>query len=236
MNRLQAEVRRLYLPAGASTDEPPGARIPLAAADGRVRAMVLSLSGPAPWEALSKLWQGVQADLEWPAPAIAVAGEDGYQLWFSLAEPIAAADAASLLARLRDRYLAGVAPQRIRCETTQASVPPLQLGPERWSAFVTPDLAALFADDPWLDLPPGADAQADLLSRLQSTKAADVRRALARPAAGSQQPSASASPSPPQQQDPRRFLLDVMNDPQVDLRLRIEAAKALLPSFEHRQP
>ena len=32
--------------------------------------------------------------------------------------------------------------------------------------FVAPDLAALFADEPWLDLPPSSDAQADLLARL----------------------------------------------------------------------
>ncbi|MDZ4295265.1 MAG: hypothetical protein U1C47_25500 [Hydrogenophaga sp.] len=31
-------------------------------------------------------------------------------------------------------------------------------------------------------------------------------------------------------QDPRRFLLDVMNDPTVALVLRIDAAKALLPA------
>lgn len=32
--------------------------------------------------------------------------------------------------------------------------------------------------------------------------------------------------------DPKRFLLEVMNDSTAELRLRIEAAKALLPYFE----
>jgi hypothetical protein len=32
--------------------------------------------------------------------------------------------------------------------------------------------------------------------------------------------------------DPKRFLLDVMNDDTLALGLRIEAAKALLPYFE----
>jgi hypothetical protein len=32
--------------------------------------------------------------------------------------------------------------------------------------------------------------------------------------------------------DPKRFLLDVMNNDSLDLALRIEAAKALLPYFD----
>lgn len=230
MNRLQAEVQRLYLPADTPPEAWQAGRVRLAAADGRVRALVLSLAGPKPWEALSKIWQGVQADLQWPAPGIAVAGEAGYQLWFSFAQSIPAAQAVSLAASLRNRYLAGVAPERIRVETGQVGVPPMQLAADRWSAFVTPDLAALFADDPWIDLPPSAEAQAELLSRLQSAKPADVQRLLSQ--APAPQPAPAASP----QQDPRRFLLDVMNDPQVDLHLRIEAAKALLPHFQPDQP
>lgn len=211
MNRLASELQRLYpAPDGAS-----------------VRTMVLELAGPSPWEQLSQAWQGVQADLDLPAPAIAVNGRDAYQLWFSLAEPLPAGQAAQFMASLRTKYLPEAKPERVATippDTPARRLPPFEVSPGRWSAFVTPDLATLFADEPSLDMPPGDDAQAELLSRVQAIRAADMQRALQQLAA------AASAPPAPTQQDPRRFLLSVMNDPAVDLRLRIEAAKALLPS------
>ncbi|MEK8028292.1 hypothetical protein [Pseudaquabacterium rugosum] len=44
-------------------------------------------------------------------------------------------------------------------------------GEPRWSAFVAPDLAPLFSDTPWLDLPPGDDGQARLLAALRPVRA-----------------------------------------------------------------
>jgi hypothetical protein len=218
MNRLQAELQRLYF---HSPEEPA-----LVGADGRVRAMVLELARPASWDALGKVWRGVQADLELPAPAIAVSGIDGYQLWFSLAQPVPAAQATAFLEFLRRRYLGEIAAQRV---AMKASVlPPREVAPGQWSAFVAPDLAAVFADEPWLDLPPGDDAQADLLSRLASIKPEDLRRAFD-PAAV---PVGTATPAAAGSSDPRRFLLGIMNDGAIELRLRIEAAKALLPYFD----
>ena len=43
-------------------------------------------------------------------------------------------------------------------------------------------------------------------------------------------PGAASLATPQTTDDPRRFLLRVMNDESVALALRIEAAKALLPS------
>jgi hypothetical protein len=226
MNRLQSELQRLYL----RTD---------AAHDGSVRAMVLELARPASWEALSRVWQGVQTDLQLPAPGIAVNGIDGYQLWFSLSEPAPEAQAGAFLEALRARYLADIAQSRVAMHTHVHQVPPLQTAPGRWSAFVTSDLAALFADEPCLDLEPGADAQAELLSRLQSAKPVDWRRALEqlRPAPTPARAEAGARPAPEgDSSDPRSFLLEVMNDRAVALPLRIEAAKALLPYFEGQRP
>ena len=40
--------------------------------------------------------------------------------------------------------------------------------PEHWSAFVAPDLAHIFNDTPWLDLPPNLEGQAELLARLKA--------------------------------------------------------------------
>ena len=238
MNRLQAELQRLFFFPGAPGE--PGAHASLAGPDGTVRAMVLQLAGAGGWDALSAVWQGVQADLELPAPAIAVVG-DAYQLWFALAQPVPAQDAAAFLEGLRMRYLAGVLPARVTAlpaadGDATVSVPPREVATGCWSAFVAPDLASLFAEETWLDLPPSADAQADLLSRLQVAGAADFARARERLAAGTPPDGSSANAAQaapqaalPQHADARRFLLDVMNDPVVDLALRIEAAKALLP-------
>jgi hypothetical protein len=218
MNRLQSELQRLY---GASTE-------------GGLRGIALELPAPHAWEHFAPLWQGVQSDLHLPAPGIAVSGT-GYQLWFSLSQPVATQQALAFVDALRRRYLAGVPPERLRARPSDGTLPeitgmpPAERGEDRWAAFVAPDLAALFVDEPWLDLPPGSDAQAELLSRLQSMSPVDLQRVLAAPV---------AAPAPAvHQQDPRAFLLGVMNDGGVELALRIEAAKALLPYSEgQRRP
>lgn len=295
MNRLDTELQRLYLPpqpasqaqpakpAGSAQDASPA----LIGADGQVRALVLELASAAGEEAVAALWQGLQNELELPAPAIAISGA-GYQVWLSLSEPIPVAQASAFLESLRRRLLAGIAPRHVRLlpslQADAADAPevpdvpvlarhallvPAQQGEsDRWSAFISPHLATLFADEPWLDMKPSPDAQADLLLGLKSLSRAEFRQAQLQlapteaasasapasspaPAAMSDQgatacnrpdvenrPDAEASAASGQQepraasaaeQDPRRFLLAVMNDPTVEMGLRIEAAKALLP-------
>ena len=252
MTRLQRELQRLYWPT-----TPMGAN-PLVDAHGQVRAVVLALSAPADWAALSRVWQGVQTDLGLPPPAIAVSGQDAYQLWFSLSAALPAPQAQAWGQALCARYLSEIPPHRLAVlpavdATAEASVvrhalqvPAPQAAGGRWSAFVAPDLAPMFAEEPWLDLPPSPEGQADLLSRLASMPAADVARALAmlQPAATVAAPlSAAASataaaslatnPHPTLTggpwTEPQGFLLAVMNNDSVPLGLRIEAAKALLP-------
>ena len=238
MNRLDTERQRLF-----ATD-------PDAAAEGRVRHLVLALSGPADWGLLSAVWRGVQADLDLPAPAIAVNGVDAFELWFSLADPVPADTAAAFLNGLCTRYLGEVAPARRRrwpsseagLQVEPLPIPQLQAETGRWSAFVAPDLAAVFGDDPSLDLPPGDDAQADQLSRIKPVTRAEFQIALARltpepspflpvvqpPVPAVVTPAAAPASTIRRHDDPRQFLLDVMNDPSVAMELRIEAAKALL--------
>lgn len=242
MNRLQTELQRLYLPCDITAGEPK-----LLGKDGGVRALVLAMGGPADWEALAPLWRGVQADLEWPAPAIAVNGRDAFELWFSLAEPLPRAEATRLLAYLQRRYLRGVRSERVRVwpgadMAAQApSCPPFAARPERWAAFVAPDLPAVFGDDPALDFEPGTDAQAELLSRLRAISSAELRKAqtalLAKeplmaassaPAIMVQEANGAVTSVTSSSQDPRAFLLAVMNDAAVPLALRIDAAKGLL--------
>ncbi|MDO8450227.1 MAG: hypothetical protein Q7T10_15630 [Rhodoferax sp.] len=264
MSTLQAELDRLYLSHERNIQNPHGAEPGLIASDGTVRAMVLELARPADWTLLSILWRGVQTDLELPAPAIAVSGIDGYQLWFSLAEPTSVAQARAFLEFLRLRYLNLVAPGRISMMPSVDAampgkihhallVPALQPATGRWSAFIAPDLAAIFSEEPWLDLPPNPDAQAKVLARLECIKPAVFHAALERLSpvvvrtetspmtsvaverGGSQaNQEVNASDLHGNSPDPKVFLLGVMNDKTIELHLRIEAAKALLPYFEGR--
>ncbi len=232
MNPLQTEIQRLY-----------------AAPEGQMRALVLELARPADWGLLAPLWRGLQVDLALPAPAIAVSGVDGYQLWLSLAEPVSVAEAAAFLDALRQHYLGAVAPKRISLMPSLADpaaqaqpVPSHQAATGYWSAFVAPDLAPIFADEPWLDQAPSPEAQAHVLARLQSIKPSALAAAVARlrpaamPAPPSELPSPLQTYSPAYAPNancealtPKAFLLAVMHDPTVALGLRIEAAKALLP-------
>lgn len=240
MNTLHAEFRRLYLTDDSNSPNPSGEQPSLTDPAGRVRALVLELARPADWNELSTVWQGVQADLQLPAPAVAVSGVDGYQLWFSLAQSVSVAQALAFLESLRLRYLSALAPERIGLmpSTTRHArvVPAQQSDTGRWSAFVSPDLAAIFSDAPWLDVCPSPEAQANVLSRLVSIAPAAFQAALDRMAPAAEQPVGGTDKQPVAEPashgnglDPQRFLRDVMNDPAVALHLRIDAAKALLP-------
>lgn len=285
MSRLSLEFARLYLlqptpgPERSTASDAPGSparpdlpATPLVAPDGTVRALVLERVGREAWDDLGRVWRGVQAELDWPAPAIAVSGTDALQLWFSLASPLPAAEAHAVLQALVSRFLPDAPAARLRrwprVETLPtgaphgdavmhvANRPGDEVARERWSAFVAPDLAPVFSETPWLDLPPGDDGQAALLAGLRSLTAAaleGLRPATATtthstdpgPARFASDPPPATVPASPQpapsqlpadafllpgpgDADPRRFLLGVMNDDRVPLALRIDAAKALL--------
>lgn len=253
MNRLQSELRRLYLPSGATPPQGDAAELPMIGSEGELRCAVLELARPPDWPALAAVWQGVQADLGLPAPAIAINGLDGYQLWFSWTQPLPLEQAQAFLLALCTRYLPGVPARRLRLLPQPAQgvpqVPALRPDVGLWSAFVAPDLAAVFGDEPAIDLPPGPDAQADLLARLSSIRPSDMLQAWERlqplpasqateapsapPAPSALAPFAPAAPThitegPGPGLSPQAFLRAVMDDPSVPLALRIEAAKALL--------
>lgn len=218
MDRLATHLERLYGPIPEDPVEP-------------IRSMVLELAGTAAWERLAEVWRGVQAELELPAPAIAVSGTDAFQLWFSLAVPVSPVAAQGFLDGLVRRWLADTPPARLRrhVAASRPRVPSQQAATGNWSAFVAPDLAPVFTDTPWLDIPPSVDGQADLLAGLR-TAAPDVWAAAQARLAFSPEPAAVApSIAVGAVTDPRQFLLQVMNDPSAPLALRIDAAKALLP-------
>jgi len=251
MTPLQTELRRLYLLEDQPADvpRPTGSETGRIDASGRVRAMVLDVAQLAGCSGVVALWHGTQDELGLPAPAVAVSGS-GYQVWFSLREPVLAAQAMVLLESLRLRYLADVSPHHVvmwpavdasgQLQHTKG-VPALQADTGRWSAFVAPGLISMFADEPWLDLPPSAEAQAKLLVNFESISPTSLMQALERLQSPNTAatPDAGLAPVEPTGQtkahegaDPKRFLLTVMNDPATEMHLRIEAAKALLPYFE----
>ena len=245
MNRLHAQWQRLFLAPGTKPEE--GRAPPLQDGQGRTRALLLELARPADWRALAAVWQAVQLELGLPAPAIAVSGSEGFQLWFALSEPVEPAQGLAFLQALCQRYLPDVALQRLRLQAgcsagaAAAALPPqLQAQAGQWSAFVSPDLAPVFADSPWLDVAPSADGQAELLVGLACLSPEAMREASARlaplhleadagearaPAGGEAGP---AAPHPTQALTAQGFLSRVMNDAAAPLALRIEAAKALL--------
>ena len=273
MSRLRLELQRLYRPSAPGSQGEVAEDFPLIDARGQVRALVLALTGPADWALLSTVWHGVQAELELPAPAIAVAGADGYQLWFSLVEPVSTPRALEFLDALRRHYLGNVKPSRVGLQpamtfsspqqAVHARPVPAQLpNSDHWSAFVAPDLAPVFGDEPWLNSAPNPTGQSELLSRLTSMPTTDFLRvsdqlrpapraidfepapapatwtgagagAGANVSAGAGAGSATDHLFPAGAgRSPRRFLLDVMNDASVALGLRIDAAKALLPYLD----
>lgn len=250
MNKLHRELQRLYLvrePALPGAPSPPAA---LVGPDGQVRALVIELTRTPDWDVLSRVWQGVQAELDLPAPAIAVSGIDALQLWFSLAEPVTAAQGHAFLEGLRQRFLADVDARRVRLlptpdlQHTVQPVPAAQPATGNWSAFLAPDLAPVFGDTPWLDIPPNEEGQASLLRGIAVTGQAAFEAAL-QALAAPVEPAVQAAPAPPPQApaqppamaaagDPVRFLRRVMDDESVPMALRIEAAKALLPHSGQR--
>lgn len=228
MNRFEAETRRLYGATPAPGKSPP--------AQGRVA--VLTFPQPAEWALVAQVWQGVQAGWSWPAPAIAVDGSGSYQLWFALAQAVPLPELRGVVVQACQRWTPDTPADRFAVfpgGATQPTWPGAQVQPERWSAFVAPDLAVLFEDTPWLDGPPNPEAQAELLARFETIAPAAWANALAGvpvlPAQGAPVPATAPTAQPvptTAHTQPEAFLLEVMNNGAVDWRWRIEAAKALL--------
>lgn len=248
-NRLQSEQARLFGHQSLGACEPLTPAAPMQSLD--TRFAVLAVGRPAEWDLVQRVWLAVQAELSFPAPAIAVNGMDAYQLWFAFAEVLPVSDVFSFLNQLVRTYLADVDPARIRCipsvhgpnnvsSEAMSHVPGLVAGASGWSAFVSADLARIFEEEPWLDRAPGDEAQADLLSRLQPMPVTVFQAAIhsLRPGQGAVElpertnGTTDALPNDvartPMSDDPRAFLLSVMNNPAVEMRVRVDAAKALL--------
>lgn len=238
MDRLNSELHRLFA-APAAGDPAPTPDAP-----GSHRLFCVAICRPGDWEHAATIFRGVQEDLELPAPPVSIDGR-GFRLWFPLAEPISRAQGNAFLTHLVARYAADLPADRIEmgsAATTQ--LPPARLADdERWSAFIDPSMGSMFLAEPWLDMAPPPDKQADLLAGFARIKPHEFERALARLAPLSPATPLTGDTQPPTSfpiahdrltvngphADPQSFLLAVMNDPSTSPALRVEAAKALLP-------
>lgn len=158
--------------------------------DGMTRAMAVNFAKPADWEQVANLYRALQDELDLPAPAISVSGRKGYRLWFSLDQPVPAAQAHYFLDVLCRKYLADIPASnlQLRPDTVEMAsgeqslmklVPARHRSTGKWSAFIDPSLGAMFIEEPGLEMAPNMDSQAHILAGLESIKAAELQRAIA---------------------------------------------------------
>ncbi|PKO88950.1 MAG: hypothetical protein CVU16_12980 [Betaproteobacteria bacterium HGW-Betaproteobacteria-10] len=227
------------------------------ASNATTRAMFIHFKKPGDWEQVGNLYQAVQLELDLPAPALSISGQKGFQLWFSLAAPVPLAQTRSFLNALRQKYLADIPSAALELlpaadqPTAVTLVPAFDTTSGKWSAFIDPSLGSMFITESGLEMAPNMDRQAAMLAGLKSIEVADFERVLhhlqtltATPGASAQtsrqstsQPGADTGQEPSMRDignnfnDPKSFLLAVMNAPSASTEQRIQAAKALLPYF-----
>lgn len=237
-DRLTTELQRLYRLQDTALTSTTDQTL--------VAAWVMELPQRLGWAKAIALWQTIQQEWDFPAPAIAVNGLDAYQLWLSLERPTAWASIQGWQHKLLQGHCTAQERASVRSwplPHPAAAIP--QPAPNGcWSAFIAPDLLGLFADEAGLDIPPSADAQADLLCRLRPIPWTDWQRAQAtvvqtdNPQSTSTMASVPSSSSSaavnantcPHHEEARAFLRQVMHNPEVGWEWRIEAAKVLLRS------
>lgn len=270
MQRLFAQLQRLFLLPAAPAWTAESLQQAVACGDagltlsadaaGSTRTLVIGFSRARDWDSAAALLATLTDTLGLRRPALAIDGVCGYQLWLSLAAPIPVAEAQAWWQALKAQYLSELPDTALMFFPGEGSlaaisavpVIPARIGAaERWSAFIDPNLGGLFRDEPWLEMPPGDEAQADLLAgctaisaaefahsqaALQTATAATAAKVAA--AADAAALAAQREAEKPLQQvaayaDPKDFLLALMNDGNARPEIRVEAAKALLPYF-HR--
>ena len=233
----------------------------LVSSDGMARAMIIAFKRVGDWAMVAKLFQAVQDELDLPTPALAISACAGYQVWFSLAEPVPVAQARIFLNALQLRYLADLPAAYLEFLPDLSKSPVIKLVPaldkasNKWSAFIDPSMGSMFVDGPGLEMVPNLDRQADMLAGLKCIKAGDFERVLAHFQAVAERDTeltelalrhaeVAAVAAAPEAGDGRAmlnvgggfqhpccFLLAVMNDVSASAHHRIDAAKALLPYF-----
>lgn len=255
MQKLIAELMRLYLPADALAPDAlalhvagqQNVPVSLTGADGLTRALMIPFrkqpgaSGEAHWTRLCEVANVLQQDLGLPAPAVSISGGDAYYLWLSLATPVPAERAQAFLERLRDAHFPEVelAPDAV---VAPVALPPcLHPRTRKWAAFIHPGMGASFADEPGLEVAPPLAGQAAFLEGLDSIDAARFEHAwrvldVAPPvAASAPAPAFASAPAAAQgaQEAPSGLLL---KDATLEDIVRHLHALHIEPTFRHLLP
>lgn len=252
MQKLIAELMRLYLPADALPLDvlelhlrgQHNAPASLTGSDGMTRAMMIPFRKPkgadseAHWTRLCEVANTLQAGLGLPAPAVSISGGDAYYLWLSLATPVPADQAQAFLERLRDAHFPEVeiAPDAVRAPV--ALPPCLHPRTGKWAAFIHPGMGASFADEPGLDMAPPPAGQAAFLEGLESIDSAQFERvfdALAPKAvhAGVSANDASAATAPRTAPAVQRQQGLLLKDATLEDIVRHLHARNIEPTFRH---
>lgn len=232
MDKLHLELTRLYLPLEG--EQVRGIVIPFRkAAGGEARH----------WDDLCAVANALQADYDFPAPAVSVAASGGYLLWLSLEETVPVEQAREFV------RLLGLAHPDMTLSADQVGMP-MALPPHldastgTWSAFIHPGMGASFADESGLDMQPPAAGQLGFVEGLERIAPDRFRAALAAlrqahatvpapaPAAA---PAVAAGPAPRQQPGaiPDGLLL---KDATLEDIVRFLHAKHIEPTFRHLIP
>lgn len=193
MQKLIAQLSRLYLPAGAFSPEMLARHVlgqttlavNLTSDDGWTRALMIPFcnvdggeEGPH-WRQLCAVAQALQTELGLPAPAVSTSGSNGYGLWLSLQTPVSKAQAQRFLALLRTAYFPD------QDSSLDAIGGPVELPPclnpssGKWAAFIHPGMGASFADESGLEMAPPFAGQAAFLEGLHGMTPAQFVHALA---------------------------------------------------------
>lgn len=241
MHKLILALIRLYLaPETAPETLAPritgqdSSTIDLAGADGTTRTIYLPFrkiknsEEAQHWTLLCEVANALQADLDFPAPAVSVSGSDGYGLWLSLATPVAPAVAQEFVALLRLAYFPDVK-MPLEPATTQVLLPPcLHPHTGKWAAFIHPGMGASFADDSGLEMAPPLSGQVGFLENLQSIDADQFAQALA--LLRGKHGTVAAAPPPAVKPSPAGLLL---KDATLEDIVAFLHAKNIEPTFRH---
>ncbi|GAB2838387.1 hypothetical protein GCM10027277_01580 [Pseudoduganella ginsengisoli] len=215
MEKLISELHRLYLPVAAAVTPQDWQRhldgqapLPLAPADGKVRAAAMAFPFKAGqeegqhWNRLCDAANELQTRFGLPAPAVSVSGDSGYCLWLSLESPAPA----SLVQDFVSLLQAAVMPDVDAPPPALPPLPPcLHPATDKWSAFIHPGMGASFADGSGLDVAPPLAGQVGFLEGLHSISAAQFADVLGRLRAGT---ATEAAPPAPQEAAPGLLLKD----------------------------
>ena len=225
--------------------------------DGGTRALLIEFGGAAGsagsphWDKVCEVARVLQTELGLPAPAVSISGGNAYGLWLSLETAVPAARAREFLRLLRlacfpdiDEAEIGLHPGG--AEDGAIDLSPVQLPPclhratGRWAAFINPGMGAAFADEPGLEMPPPAAAQAAFLDGLHSIGITQFEQSLAalEKSHGSSAPDGVPAPEPapapmPMPKRPSRAGDLLLRDATLEDIVRHLHEKNIEPTFRH---